>query len=265
MSEELNSPAGGEPSTSVPEGESGGSQAPDYEVIAKEKGWRPKEEYEGDAEAWVGAEEFIKRQPLFDKLRVQSKKMKELERTVEAISKHYQSSVTQAKERAIADLKAERREAIELGEAVRVDELDQKIEHVKQMPDPVVSQPGLAPEIEQFVTDQASWFNKDEEMTAFAVAFNESSLRKNQGDMGKSLEDTLKAVKRAFPDKFENKRRNDPPPVEGSAPAGKSSGKYSLDRLSPEQKLVYNQLVKTHKQMSHDDYFKSLDQAGYLE
>ena len=102
-------------------------------------------------------------------------------------------------------------------------------------------------------------------MTTFAVAYNEAQLRKYPGELGKSLEDTLKAVKKAFPDKFENQRRNNPPPVEGSAVASKGEGKYSVARLNSEQKLVYNQLVKHHKQMTHDEYFKSLDEAGYLE
>ena len=78
-----------------------GTGSYDYEGAAREKGWRPKEEYEGDAEGWVGAEEFVKRQPLFDKIKVQSKRLKELEKTVEAMAKHYQTSIKQAKEKAI--------------------------------------------------------------------------------------------------------------------------------------------------------------------
>jgi hypothetical protein len=260
-STELTTPTGGEDAGS----DSGEVSTPSYEDIAKEKGWRPKEDYEGDGEAWVGAEEFVKRQPLFDKIKVQSKKLKELEKTVEAISKHYQTNVAQAKERAILDLKAERREAIELGEAVRVDEIDQKIEHVRQMDDLKIAPPSAPAEIEQFLTDQKEWFNKNEDMTAFAVTYNESYLKKHPGEISVSLDETLKAVKKAYPEHFENKRRTAPSSVEGSTPVNKGEEKYSLSRLSSEQKLVYNQLVKTHKQMSHNDYFKSLDDAGYLE
>jgi len=240
-------------------------QPPDFETIAKEKGWRTKEEYDGDPEAWIQAEEFVKRQPLFDKIKVQSKKLKELEKTVEALSKHYKITIDQAKDKAIAELKAERREAIELGEADKVDQIDVKINQVQQMSAPATNQAGLAPEIEQFIADQKEWFNKDEDMTDFAVAYNESYLKKHPGDLDKSLEETLKAVKRAYPDKFVNQRRATPPAVEGAGISEKGSAKYSFNRLSAEQKIVYNQLVKTHKQMSHDDYFKSLDEAGYLE
>jgi len=269
--EQVAAPTGGAESITpdlggaVPDDSGAGGTSPDYEGVAKEKGWRPKEEYEGDVDAWVGAEEFIKRQPLFDKIKVQSKKLKELERTVEALAKHYQTNVQQAKERAILDLKSERREAIELGEVTKVEEIDQKIQHVQQMVEPVVQPKALATEIETFIDDQKSWFNKDEEMTSFAVAYNESYLKKHPGDLAKSLDETLRAVKRAYPDKFENPRKSAPPAVEGGATVSKGAEKYSTTRLSPEQKLVYQQLVKVHKQMSHEDYFKSLEDAGFLE
>lgn len=237
----------------------------DFEGIAREKGWKPKEEYDGDSEGWIGAEEFVKRQPLFDKIKVQSKKLKELERTVEAMAKHYQVNIQQAKEKAISELKEQRKEAIELGDSAAVDQIDHKIDMVKQTPDPELPAKTLAPEIEQFVDEQRDWFNKDDEMTAFAVSYNEAYLKRHPGSLGDSLKETLKAVKKAFPEKFANQKRTAPPPVEsGGAPTGGNS-KYSIGRLNKEQKLVYEQLVKVHKQMTHDDYFKSLESAGYLE
>jgi len=102
-------------------------------------------------------------------------------------------------------------------------------------------------------------------MTDFAVSYNESYLRRNPGDLEKSLAETLKAVKKAYPDKFENPRRKTPPPVETGDSTVKSDGKYSKSRLNNEQKIVYEQLVVRHKQMSHDEYFKSLEEAGFLE
>lgn len=246
---------------------SGGTEVvePSFEDLAKEKGWKPKEDYAGDPDAWVGAEEFVKRQPLFDKIKTQGKKLKELEKTVEALGKHYQTNIQQAKEKAIADLKAERREAIELGEVDKVEQIDKRIEDVRQIPDPVTAPPVVATEVEQFVEDQKDWFNKDQEMTQFAISFNEAYLKTHPGDLAKSLDETIKAVRRAYPDKFANQKRFTAPPVEGAAVSTKTDSKYSVSRLTHEQKLVYNQLVKTHKQMSHDEYFKSLEDAGYLE
>ena len=242
-----------------------GTGSYDYEGAAREKGWRPKEEYEGDAEGWVGAEEFVKRQPLFDKIKVQSKRLKELEKTVEAMAKHYQTSMKQAKEKAIADLKTERREAIDQSDHALVEDIDARIEQVNRMADVPVPQNVIAPEIEDFIEQQKDWFNKDDEMTAFAVSYNETYLKRHPDALGESLKETLKAVRKAFPEKFANQKRTAPPTVEGGGQPTGGNSKYSISKLTKEQKLVYDQLVKTHKQMSHDEYFKQLDQAGYLE
>ena len=47
-----------------------------YEEAAKAKGWKPKEEYEGVQEAWIGAEEFLKREPLFDRIKQSRKRLR---------------------------------------------------------------------------------------------------------------------------------------------------------------------------------------------
>ena len=51
-----------------------------YEDKARATGWRPLEEFEGDPETWVDAKEFLGRAPLFDKIKHQTKKQKELEK-----------------------------------------------------------------------------------------------------------------------------------------------------------------------------------------
>jgi hypothetical protein len=239
-------------------------QQPDPTVIAREKGWKPKEEYEGDLSNWVDADEFVKRQPLFDKIRNQSKKLKELEKTIEAISQHYNENIKQAKERAIAELKAERKEAIELGEAARVDAIDQRIEQVKKVEEPPKHQ-ALPQEIESFIEANKDWWEKDEDMTFFAMAHNEKYLRKYPGKLEESLKATMEAVKNAYPEKFANQKRNAPPSVEGSTPPTSGGGKYSTARLNHEQKLVYEQLVKRSKVLTHDQYFKDLESAGFLD
>jgi len=252
------------PGTEIPGEALPDNLANEYETIAREKGWRPKEEFDGDDDSWVDAQEFVKRQPLFDKIKTQSKKMKELEKTVESLAKHYQITMKQAKDKAIAELKAERVEAIELGEVAKVEEIDQRIIDVKKVPDPVAPNSVMPVEVEAFVEEHKDWFNKNQEMTDFAVAYNESYLKKNPGNLEKSLEETLKVVKRAFPEHFANGKRQSPPPVEGATTATKGASKYSLAALTKEQKLVYQQLVVNHKQMSHDEYFKDLESAGYL-
>jgi hypothetical protein len=236
--------------------------------MASSKGWKPKEEYDGDADAWVDAEEFIKRQPFIDRIRKQSKRMKELEKAVDALSKHYKVNLEKAKEKAIAELKLRRKGAIELGEADEVEQLDSEIEEINSIQAPEPPKDHVLPdEIIQFMEDNKAWFQVDNEMTAFAVAFNENYLRSNPGKLEESLAKTLKAVKNAFPDRFANQKKTLPPAVDGGGNVGgnKSQNKYSVSRLSTEQKIVYEHLVKRSKQLTHDEYFKGLEEAGFLE
>lgn len=232
----------------------------DAEDAARAKGWRPKEEFTGDGD-WVDAEEFLRRKPFFDKMSQQRHEIKRLQRTVESMANHYHKSVAVAVDKAIKSLRAERREAIELGDVDRVDALDAEIAQQQQ----AVVQPAntVAPEIVDWVAEN-TWFNTDQDMRAFAVAFNENYLKANPQDVGTSLTKTLEAVKRAFPDKFEPQTRKPAAPaspVESGAAAHKPA-KYDLNKLTTEQKAAYNAYVKQHKIMSHDEYFQGLEAIG---
>jgi hypothetical protein len=243
------------PGEAIPDG------AADYETTAREKGWKPKGEWESDPEDWIDAKEFIKRQPLFDKIKNLNKRQKELEKTINGMAQHYNISVAQAKQRALQELQAQKKEAIEVGDADRVAQIEKNMHSVQQTPSMPEHNPGLAPEIQDFVEANKEWFNKDQEMTNFAVSYNETYLKTHPGELDTSLAETMKAVKRAFPDKFLKANK-------GGQVAGSSSpslgGKYDTKQLNSEQKLAYNQYVKVHKIMSHEDYFKSLEDAGFL-
>ena len=259
---ELNSEVGvvipGETAPNIEE-----TNTPDIVAIAKEKGWRDRDSYEGNPETWVEAEEFVKRTPLLETIKFQKRKLKELEKTVEGMAKHYQVTIQQAKEKTIAELTEQRREAIKDGEIAFVEEIDKRISDVRAMEEPVVPQAALPPEIEDFIAKN-EWFNKNQDMADFTITHNKQLLSKGI-DLKTALAKTLDAVKRAYPEEFVNKRRENPSPVEGSqTPNDGANKKYSMNRLNPEQKLVYEQLVKKHGQLTHDQYFKSLDEAGFL-
>lgn len=232
---------------------------------AREKGWRPKDEFNGDPAEWVDADEFVRRQPFIDRIKTQSRKLKELEKTVEALVKHQSVTIKQAKAQAIKELQAQRTEAIELGEVKRVHAIEEQMSHVAQMPEPPAPSAPIVEEYDKFMADNKDWYNKDPEMTDFAIAFQENYLKRHGVDkIQESLDKTLEAVKKAYPDKFENKRKYAPAAVEsGSRPA--VGAKYTVNRLTPEQKLAYNQFVRVHKMMSHDEYFKQLEEIGALE
>lgn len=235
-----------------------------YEEAARSKGWKPKEEYEGLPEAWVGAEEFIKREPLFERIKQSTKEVKELKKTVESMANYHKRAVETAVAKTISDLKAQKKEAIQTGDVDKVEEIDKAIDEQKQIKADTPTKQEVAPEIVEWV-EKNPWFNNDKEMADFAVAYNKTQIDKGTS-LSEALSKTAEVVKKAFPDKFtRNKERQQAPPTVESPTKEEGKGnKFTVTRLSQEQKRVYDQMVTRHKILSHDEYFKSLQDIGEL-
>ena len=240
--------------------------APDpTETAARAQGWKPKDEFTGDPGLWVDAKEFVGRAPLFDKIKGQSKELKEIKKTVDAMAKHFTANVNHAVQARIAALKSERKEAIEGGDVERVDKLDRAIEEQKQVKADIPTAPEVAPEVMEWVKAN-DWYTKDAELHDFALAFNDSYLKRNPGDIEGSLKATATATRKAFPEKFPTNTKpaaSAAPAVESATAPAREAKKYTVGRLTSEQKMVYDQLVKPGH-MKHDDWFKSLEEIGEL-
>jgi len=242
------------------------NQEPNYEEIARAKGWRPVNEFDGDKDDWVGAEEFVKREPLFKRIKSQSKELKELRHSIEAMATHFKKSVEGQVQNRLNQLQAKRREAIELGDVESVEQLDGIIEKEKRAVPPDTP-PDVPPEAKEWIDKNKGWFETRQDMRDFAVAHNTSMLKLYP--LAEALEKTQAAVEQAFPDMFkapqENHRKEAPPAVEGGSQQESDSSDFSIKRLSKDQKLVYDQLVKQHGTLTHEEYFKSLEDIGELE
>ena len=91
---------------------------------AREMGWSPKEDFEGDESKWVSAETFVARKPLFDKIESQSKYIKSVEKStrqtqeaLQALAEHHKKVALVAFKKELGDLKTQRRAALALGPA----------------------------------------------------------------------------------------------------------------------------------------------------
>ncbi len=236
-----------------------------FEEAAKAKGWKPKEEYEGIQEAWIGAEEFLKREPLFDRIKQSSKEVKELKKTIESMATHFKKAQEVAVAKAISDLKSQRKEAIQTGDVDKVEEIDKAIDEQKQIKADAPAKPEAPPEIVEWVSKNP-WFDNDKEMADFAVAYNKTQIDKGM-NLSEALDKTEKAVKKAFPEKFtKNKERQQAPSTVESPTHEQGKGnKFTVTRLSEAQKRVYDQMVTRHKILSHEEYFKQLEAIGELQ
>lgn len=270
-------------------GESGGSldatgqeQSVPQDILdeAMAEGWRPEEEYNGKA-PWVDAETFVKRgreiNPILkknnDRLLAEIKALKaevdSSKMSVKKLEEHNANIETKAYERALKDLKTQRREAMKQGELDAAMDIEAAIENMEEnKPQPVAVEEALqnAPKIDPVFTEWAtrnkSWYNdQNPDMLDYANAVG-LRLRRQDADnkmVGEPfLDEILKAVKKQFPEKFTS-RREAASTVEGSSGGRGSSGNGDtrLADLPPEARAAFKELAK-------EDWYVSLAKSQKL-
>ena len=223
-----------------------------YEQEAMDQGWVPKEEFSGDEHKWVDAAEFLRRGELFKKIESQSSELKQVRRALDELKKHHSNVREVEYKRALDSLKKQKKEALIDGDADALIEVDERIELVKEQ------QKQLQNEIEdgeyeqetntgethpEFVswTNRNSWYKSNAPMRAFA-----DELGRELRSKGKSPSDILveveKQVRKEFPQRFNNPKRDQAGAVEGAAPRG-SSGTSHFE-LSADERRVMNTFVR---------------------
>jgi len=214
---------------------------------ATSMGWRPIEDWEGPEEDFIDAKEFVRRQPLFEKIEHQSKELKELRKAFDAFKTHH-SKVKEAEyNRALQQLKASRKEAMVNGETEKALYIEEKIEEISeqkaefdnsvaQIPTPTQVQP-------EFVRwqEQNSWYQKDRAMTAFADILG-VELAKQGMSPEAVLAEVTKEVKKEFAHKFQNPRRAVGSPVEAAPRRGVTKEPEFV--MTDEEKQIMKRIVR---------------------
>lgn len=233
---------------------------------ALKSGWTDKEAWVAagkDADEWIDAKEFVSRKPLYDKLHAQAKALKDKEEKLEAVSKYAAKAAEIGYKKALDELQAQKREAIQTGDVDAVEAVEKRIEEVKQelvAPEPVEKAPEIPPAVKEFADRNEKWFEKDEPMTVFMVA----STQKYTG-LGKPLDEALKLaeadVKREFAHKFINPNKEKPAAVISNNTEARSKS-YGYSDLNAEQRSVYSALKG---KMSLDEFIAGLKEQGELK
>jgi hypothetical protein len=221
------------------------------EQQAIELGWQPKEQFESDpkneGKRWRSADDFMDRKPLFDKIDSQGKELKQLKQAVSSLADNYKKADELAYKRAIADLKAQKVQALEEGNHAAVVEIDDKISELKTQPQPTQAQ--ITQEFLDWV-DKNEWYKTDKEMRSIADGIG-LSLAKEMTPAEVFVE-LPKRMQKIFPEKF-GKSRVPPAPEGGSA--RKPNGKDAEALLSPMESRIMTTIVNTGA-ITKDEYLK---------
>jgi len=167
------------------------------EDFARERGWKPKEEYDGPEEDWRDAGGFLAFG--LDRNRDLYKEVKGLRDTTERMAHTQATIMDQAVERA----RTEERRQWEQRHAQAVEDGDlktatQAVQQIAELTHNVPRQTGSDPQVDKFVRDHP-WFNTDPVAKALAAATAEQVAQRN-GTVAEQLEAARQAVHKRFPE-----------------------------------------------------------------
>jgi len=232
------------------------------ELKAMDSGWVPKEEFSGEEHKWVDAGEFLRRGELFKKIEDQSKQLKDVRSALNEMKKLHSQVRDVEYKRALDTLKAQKKAALEDGDADAVLAAEDRIELVKEQVKQLQNEPANVQEDSgaehpEFVawTEQNAWYKSSAPMKAFADTLGQELAR-----AGNSPSEVLKKVavevRKEFPNKFRNPNQDKPGAVEsGKGTAGRqTSGSFTL---TDEERRVMNTFVRSGA-MTEKDYIAEL-------
>jgi hypothetical protein len=234
-----------------PEAQEGEVEYSEIEQQAMEAGWNP-EGVEG--KPFVSAEEYVARQPIYDELHSLKKELRNQKKATEALKKMQAGIREREREKTIAELKAQRRMAVENDDYDAVDELNDQIASEKANKDAPVGN-----EVFESWVEENDWYNQDPEMRAYADLIGTGYVAQNEGipqeQVFKYVENEVKA---RFAGKFENPKRNQPslaePASRGRAASGKG-GKHRASELPEEDRSIMRTIVRSGA-MTEAEYLK---------
>jgi len=264
---DVNLETGGDGGEHTP-AEGGGSEA---EHEAKLFGWNP--DYEGPGKK--SAEEFLEegkringflRKDL-DKIRAELGKrdatVAELRATMAEFAQFHQETEKKAYERAVKELREERKEALRDGDGAKVVEIEDRIEELNEAA-PKVREATPAPKVDPqqdpvwtgWVAEN-KWFQDSPKLRAITNAFGDLVRAEHPDLVGRPfLEEVKRRVAEEYPAELGNSERKRTSPVGGSGEnRGGSSGK-GYSQLPPEAKVACDKFVKQGLVASREAYAK---------
>lgn len=222
-------------------------QYSEVEKQAMDKGWNPDPSQLPEGKRFVSAEEFIERGSFFEKIESLNKEIEGYRNSVDEMKSHYEKVAKRDAQKAreeyenkLASLKAEKKEALDQGDSQRVVDIDDEISRVRPPENPNINE---ANKLIAKWKSENKWYDEDAFLGDEAdILFSEYARR------GIPLETALSRatnhLSTKYPDKFSNKKREEPPAVEGATPPKPASKSASEKDLTAEEREVYRNMER---------------------
>ena len=261
---------------------------------AQRLGWQPFEKYRGPKDKWLDADAFIDKVEgevpvLRERLRFQDKFIQEQQSKLSTIEER-----TKKQEALLEEMATRQRQQDDRGFSRLEEEIETEMDSAaaeadtdryqkakkrlnelrtsrkpapaktKEPDKPDGGKKPPSPEVQQWVSDNAAWFNAndaDDEASQFAI-LRDSQLGKKYPDAARRLAKVREEFERRFPVKFYNESRRNPPVV--NSPSGHGSNRGGGKRpktvadLDADQKAALAMIKRRDPKFKDEDYLKNL-------
>lgn len=239
------------------------------EQEAMDKGWNP-DGVEGKPN--LTAEEFIRNESFFKEIHKLKRELKKDRDVIEALKEHNKQTTQKAYEKAVKDLKAEKKLAAKEEDLERVIEIDEQLEGLQTAKkeadeaEPTVPEGMTEQDFAQAYNDFAKenvWYGRRPEMTADAEAIYDQYSRKNPNALPEErFEYLTKEMKKLYPDDLGNQNRKRSAAVSTPSKSGtpKSAKKHTLNDVDAADRAIANTLIKSGTMTEAEylaDYFQN--------
>lgn len=241
-----------------------------YVDKAKELGWRPEEEWEGDAADWIPAKEFVGRQKLYDRINSLKTDLvaqrKSFENDMSVIRNYVQQMSDIEYKRALSDLTSQRKAAVADADVEAVETYDKQIDELKDARKAAPVQQNKPAAVSQEFTDwvgRNQWYAKDADLRDEADSLGIAYALKHKGQRSEQdvMEYVEKQIKKLYPEKFESRKPSAPSVEEGDNRGSVKKGSSFSERdLSDEERTVMNTFIKRGV-LTKEEYLKQLAAA----
>jgi len=235
------------------------AKGPTIEEVAQQQGWNP--DYDGPDK--IDAAEFVRRKPLFDRIKTTTKELKEVKKLMEGMANTFKSATEAQYKKGIADAEQRMKDAkaafdVDAYETARTDK-EQLTAAAAAAAPASASEPA---EVTEFC-ERNPWFEKDPAMRTDALDYRENYLRRNPGaPIADVLAYIEKKIARDYPDAFKKEegegssRRAAAPAVEGVGSTPKVDPLSKLKAsMTGEEKRIMAMFTK-NGQMTEAEYLK---------
>jgi len=254
------------------------------EDSAREQGWVPQEEWEGEPEDWVAAKEFVFRGELMNRIKKQSSELRNvhgevnhLKDAIKTLGEHNKKIGEVQYKKALANLRKEKASAIVNEDPEKVAEIEDEIDSLKELRSEAAKEetvqketgrPEIPPEIVEWLgKPESNWYHRDPILRGSADAIGAEYVRANPES---SPQDLIKFVEREirkeFPHKFDRTKSTptgvlDPDTTPGTR---KGTKKFTIKDVDEDTQRIAKTYVDLGVFDNVQEYIDQLVKTGDL-